>query len=339
MSAGVVGWYVHHHGRGHLHRLEAVTRRLAEPPHVLSSAPRPPGWRGGWDQLPLDVDDRAPRDPTAGGTLHWAPLGVDGLLRRGADVVRWVERARPALVVVDVSVEITLLVRLLGIRVVVVAMQGDRTDRAHRLAYDAAEVLLAPWPEDAAVEGFSRWEHKLLHTGAISRFDGRSRGVPARAGDAGGPATVLLLWGSGGDAVPDADLRAAREATPGWRWVVRGGATGREADDVWPDLLAADVVVVHGGQNAVAEVAAAARPAVVVAQPRPHEEQVHRVRTLREAGLCVALESWPAAQEWPDLLARARDVGGEGWARWSAGDGADRVARALGSLARDEVPR
>ncbi|GAB4071157.1 hypothetical protein GCM10028777_38520 [Angustibacter speluncae] len=333
---GGVGWYVHHQGRGHLHRLEAVARHLAEPPHVLSSAPPPPGWPGGWDVLPLDVDDREPRDPTAGGTLHWAPLGVDGLLRRGAAVVRWVERTRPSLVVVDVSVEVTLLVRLLGVPVAVVAMQGDRTDRAHRHAYDAADLLLAPWPKDAPVQGFSRWKHAMVHTGALSRFDGRSRALPAGTRRDG--RTVLLLWGGGGDAVPEADLRAAQDATPGWRWVVRAGGPGA-SDDVWPDLLAADVVVVHGGQNAVSEVAAARRPAIVVAQPRPHQEQAHRVRTLREAGLCVALDGWPQPQAWPDLLARAREVGGGGWVRWSPGDGADVAARAIEAHARGEDRR
>lgn len=332
-----VGWYAHHQGRGHVHRLEAVAGRMRVRPHVLSSVPRPDGWDGGWDVLPLDLDDRPPRDPTAGGTLHWAPLGVDGLLRRGADVVRWVERERPALVVVDVSVEITLLVRLLGVPVAVVAMQGDRTDRAHASAYDAAELLLAPWPADVEVPGFGRWEHKLLRTGAISRFDGRER--TARAAGAGGAPTALLLWGAGGDGVPEEDLRAARDATPGWRWVVRAAAAGDPPGDVWPDLLAADVVVVHGGQNAVSEVAAARRPAVVVAQPRPHQEQLHRVRTLRQAGLCVALDAWPDPREWPDLLSRALEVGGAGWARWSPGDGAERAARAIEALARGEDPR
>ncbi len=167
----------------------------------------------------------------------------------------------------------------------------------------------------------------------MSRFDGRPRTSAPRDG---GP-TVLVLWGAGGGDVTERDLRDARAATPGWRWVLRSG--GPDAtDDVWPDLLAADVVVVHGGQNAVSEVAAARRPAVVVAQPRPHDEQLHRVRTLREAGLCVALDAWPPAHEWPDLLARAAGTGGAGWERWSPGDAAGRAARALEALARGEDP-
>ena len=146
---------------------------------------------------------------------------------------------------------------------------------------------------------------------------------------------MLLLGGFGGTTVTDDDLASAAAATPGWTWVVRTG--GPDAvDDVWPDLLAADVVVVHGGQNAVSEVAAARRPAVVVAQPRPHDEQVQRVRTLARSGLCVGLESWPEPSRWPALLEEALDVGGDGWSWWSPGDGAGVAARALERVAAGE---
>ena len=333
----MIGWYAHHHGRGHVNRVQTVARWMTSAPVVLSSAPRPAAWTGEWLELASDVDRSPVRDPRAGGVLHWAPLGSPGLLQRGAAIAAWVAAARPSLVVVDVSVEVTLLVRLLGVPVVVVAMQGDRGDRPHVAAYDAATALLAPWPRDADVGGLDRWSAKTVHTAAFSRYDGRSRARPAD--DPGpsrtGPRRVLLLGGFGGSTVTDDDLASAAAATPGWTWVVRTG--GRDAvDDVWPDLLAADVVVVHGGQNAVSEVAAARRPAVVVAQPRPHDEQVQRVRTLAGSGLCVGLESWPEPGRWTALLEEALDVGGDGWSWWSPGDGARVAARALERVAAGE---
>ncbi len=329
-AGAVIGWYAHHHGRGHVNRVQTVARWMTPDPVVLSSAPRPAAWTGEWLELAGDVDRSPARDPDAGGVLHWAPLGSPGLRLRGAVIAAWVAAARPSLVVVDVSIEVTLLVRLLGVPVVVVAMQGDRGDRPHVAAYDAASVLIAPWPADAEVDGFDRWQAKTVHTGAFSRYDGRPR---VRLADDPGPSgtrsrRVLLLGGFGGTTVTDADLASAAAATPGWTWVVRTGGPGA-VDDVWPDLLAADVVVVHGGQNAVSEVAAARRPAVVVAQPRPHDEQVHRVRTLGKAGLCVGLESWPEPSRWSGLLEDALSIGGEGWAWWSPGDGARVAARAL----------
>lgn len=35
----------------------------------------------------------------------------------------------------------------MGIPVMVAAMRGDRFDPAHRMGYDMADVLLAPWPQ------------------------------------------------------------------------------------------------------------------------------------------------------------------------------------------------
>ena len=49
--------------------------------------------------------------------------------------------------VVDVSVEVAILVRLLGVPVVVMAMPGDRIDAPHDLVYQAADHILAAWPE------------------------------------------------------------------------------------------------------------------------------------------------------------------------------------------------
>ena len=193
---------------------------------------------------------------------------------------------RPSLVVVDVSVEVAALCRLCGVPVVVLAMPGVRTDRAHALAYDLADALLAPWPEAAHTDGLARaWRDKLWAVGALSRFDGRAGPTPSAPGRVGTDALHLGLgarrarradascpWGGGGRGTSAAEVAAARAATPGWEWVERG--PGSPSPDLWADLAAADVVVTHGGQNAVAEVAAARRPAVVVAQPRPFDEQV-----------------------------------------------------------------
>ncbi|MBC3763531.1 glycosyltransferase [Quadrisphaera oryzae] len=338
----MIGWYVHHHGVGHLQRLVAITRHLRTPVTALSSAPRPAGFAGQWVQLDRDDDEPVDRSTaTAGGALHWVPLHHDGLRSRGAAVAEWVARERPQLVVTDVSVEMTALVRLLGVPVVVAAMLGDRHDPAHRLGRSLAQALLAPWPAPRGGTQDDDDETPVLHVGAFSRFDGRD--APA---DASEPGRVLVLWGSGGRDVTDADLRAAVEATPGWRWEHRVPGSALSApsapsalpapsasgDGVWDSLLRAEVVVVHGGHNAVAEVAAARRAAVVVAQQRPFGEQVRRAQLLRGEGL-VALDAWPQAHEWPALLERAREVGAGPWRRWAPGDGAQRAAAHLDAMA------
>lgn len=345
----MIGYYVHHHGSGHLQRATAIAAAARTPVVGLSCRAAPAGWSGRWVRLPDDADgvrgdlDPDAADVTAGGTLHWAPRRHAGLLAR----MRLIGEALTdvALLVVDVSVEVAVLARLHGVPVVIMAQPGDRTDRPHRLAYDLAERLLAPWPDRPEPGWPAHWLAKTVHLGAVSRFDGRP--APAHRPDRN---RVAVLWGGGGLDVRADDLRAAAAATPRWRWDVLGPSPSSPSagnpsgpgdvtwhgwvDDVWPRLCSADVVITHAGQNALAEVAAARAPAVVVPQDRPHGEQHATAAALRRADLAEVAPTWPAPADWPHLLDRAAARGGAGWHRWSPGDGAARAAAVLDGLAR-----
>jgi predicted glycosyltransferase len=143
----------------------------------------------------------------------------------------------------------------------------------------------------------------------------------------------VLLQGQGGSTVTTADVASARAATPGWDWTVLGGDLATWIEDPWPTLSGADVVITHAGLNAVAEVAAARKPAIVIPQQRPHEEQLATARALAHTGLAITLERWPRADMWPELLRSALKSGGERWSVWSAGDGAARAAAIIESVA------
>lgn len=334
----MIAYYVHHQGSGHVHRAASIAAAARTPVVGLSGRPRPAGWAGDWVDLPDDSDgvDAPSRDVTAGGTLHWVPRRHAGLAERMRRVSETVARA--SLVVVDVSVEVALLARLHGVPVVVVAQPGERTDRPHRTAYDLAERILAPWPVRPADGWPDEWVSRTVHLGALSRFDAH----PAPA--AGDPCRVLVLWGRGGIDVGPDRIAAAAAATPGHRWVVAGPHPGPGdwpanltwlgwVDDVWAELSAAGVVVTHAGQNALAEVAAARRPAVVVPQRRPFGEQDATAAALARAGIAEPTGAWPEPAGWPALLDRAAQRGGAGWEAWSTGTGAARAAALLDGLA------
>jgi hypothetical protein len=324
----VIGYYAHHHGDGHLARATAIAAHLDRPVTLLSSRPAPAAWSGASVLLARD-DEPAPgplADATAQGVLHWAPLHHAGLRERMGQLAAWIAAQRPRLLVADVSVEVALLARLTGTPVVVVAPPGRRDDPPHRLAYTTARAVLAPWP--AWAQPLQGPDVPVRCVGAFSRFDGR----PTAARPPGGR-RVLVLGGRGGTAVTGEDLEAARRATPGWSWAALGPPAGRWVDDPWPLLCGADVVVTHAGANALAEVAASRRPAVVIPQPRPHDEQQHAAAALDAAGLAVVAAQWPASAQWPALLERATAIGGMRWARWAPGDGARRAAALLEELA------
>jgi hypothetical protein len=337
----LIAYYVHHHGTGHLHRAASISSKLQVPVVGLSSRPPPSGWTGEWLQLDDDAAgvDLATGDVTAGATLHWVPQHHDGLRRRMGAISTLLATGRISLLVSDVSVEVALLARLHGVPVVVVAQPGERTDRAHRLAFDLADRLLAPWPAHPARTSEPAWRAKTVHLGGFSRYDGRPR-LRHRPGR-----RVLVLWGSGGVDVPLAGLVGAARATAGWHWQLAGPAPPPSGvvptptpsnlehlgwvEDLWPTLCRADVVITHAGQNAIAEVAAARRPAIVIPQVRPFREQEATAEALAASGLATVVAHWPRDEEWAGLLEGAAARPGHPWSQWSPGDGAERAARAL----------
>ncbi|TPG13289.1 glycosyltransferase [Pedococcus bigeumensis] len=333
----MIGYYAHHQGAGHLTRMQSIAAAMDESVWGLSSSPAPAGWDSGWTQLARDDDPDAHRlardcDPTANGALHWVPRGHHGLAQRSAQITAWAAHERPRALVVDVSVEVALLARLCGVPTVVVAMPGQRHDRAHRLAYDTADALLAPWPQGAHDHDWPReWTDKACFVGGISRFDHLAAASTAAPPARDGGGTVLVLWGAGGRTTTEAELDAARAATPSWTWVERAPGVP-STTQLWDDLQRADVVVTHAGQNAVAEVAAARRPAVVVAQPRPFDEQVATARQIDDWGIAVGRDVWPSGEQWPATLELALLRGGDGWKRWSTGHAAEDAAAHLLSV-------
>ncbi|MDF3312027.1 glycosyltransferase [Rhodococcus sp. T2V] len=327
----MIGYYIHHHGRGHRTRAASIAAHLHGAVTALSSVPVPAGPPFAASML-LDRDDRdgAPEDPTAHGVLHWAPAHDTGLRTRMTQIATWVAATRPSVMIVDVSVEITVFVRLLGVPVVVIAQPGERTDTAHRLAYQMADHIVAAWPQEVYTPDWLRpFATKTTFVGGISRFDGRARPIPAPAREP----RVLVLGGAGGSTLSVADVRACADRYPRYRWRALGLPGAAWVDDPWPALGDCDVVVTHAGQNAIADLAVARCPAIVIAQQRPFDEQVATAAALGAGDLAVTVPAWPAMHEWPALIEQARRLGGDQWIRWQTTGAARRAAAVIDRLA------
>jgi glycosyl transferase family 28 len=322
----MIGYYVHHQGKGHLHRAIAITRELGMRVTGLSSLPPPDEWDGEWVQLARDDDDPFEVDPDARGHLHWVPEHCAGLRSRTAAISDWIQRNDPELMVVDVSVEVALLARLHGVPVVTMVLPGVREDHPHQLVHGIARRVIAPWPVDVhgMLAGISEDDQRLAHVGGLSRFDGR----PVRAKPQDDALRVTMMIGRGGNDADPAAIEHARAATPDWTWTVLGVDSWNE--DPWEALMRADVVVAHAGQNSIAEIAAARRPAIIIPQERPFGEQEAMAVTLRRDGRfpVVALESFPTSG-WPGLLELAARLDGDRWKLWNDGAGAARAAEVI----------
>lgn len=321
---------MHHHGRGHLARATSICAHLREPVTILTSlvTPELPGIST--VRLPRDDEGGASVGADGGGALHWAPLHDTGLRERMALITEWVSTHRPRVMVVDVSVEVTLLVRLLGVPVVVVAMPGDRTDLPHELAYRTAEHIVAPWPQKLYEPPWlTPHSHKTTYVGGISRFAGRRRPPPP----AHDRPSILVLNGSGGADLTTDTVDRCAAAHPGFAWTTLGVKGGPWAEDPWPALCAADVVVSSAGQSSVADIAAAGRPAIIVAEDRPFAEQAATARALHRAGLAVVRPRWPDLADWPHLVDDARALGSDVWDRWQTSHSAARAAALVDQVA------
>lgn len=329
----MIGYYVHHHGRGHLSRALAIAAALQTEVTILSSMARPSEWTGPWVALPPD-ESAQPLRPDAHGRLHWAPIHSDGLRERMSAISRWIDLARPRAVVVDVSVEVAVFVRLHGVPVITVAVPGCRGDRPHALAFEISSAIIGAWPPEATgmLVGLSATAQERFHAvGAIARFAPLPDDSPPRP-----PSTkqcVLVLSGTGGDEFSEALAASGDALVSDWEWSHLGGASGQWSDDPWREILAADVVVSHAGEGILAEVAAARRPMIVVPQTRPHDEQVTTASVLRSSSWPVVVRDGERPEDWASLLEKANSLDGSAWRTWNDGRGAARAAKIIERVA------
>ncbi|AQA02177.1 hypothetical protein BVC93_06750 [Mycobacterium sp. MS1601] len=323
----MIGYYVHHHGRGHVTRALAISMHVDEDIVFMSSLPRPAGIRprDRWVRLPMDgpaAEDDA-SDPDARGHLHWAPLRVDGLIRRSAELLSTLTQARVRRLVVDVSVEIAVLARTAGVPVTIMAMPGNRADAPHQLAYGLADQIIAPWSDEVYQPRWLADHAERTHfVGAISRFDGQA---PGRRNTDG--ADAVLLIGAGGADVPADAVEQLQVALPRYRWVGLGGRAW--IDDPWAILRSAAVIVTHAGQNALADAAMSGAATMVLPQHRPFGEQHASASALARAGVVVSVDHWPVPHAWPGLLDVTLDLDPDSWHKVRVVGAAARAARVL----------
>jgi predicted glycosyltransferase len=332
-----IGYYVHHHGDGHRRRALAIAQAAPGRFTLIGT-----GLAGRTDGVAcLDLPDDRPEAHSAFDgvdsvrdrplALHYAPLEHDGVRRRMALLATWIEQARPALMVIDVSVEIAMLARLAATPTVYVRLGGARDDVAHAEAFRGARALISPFHRDLDEPSTPDW------VSARTRFcPGLTLAKPAPTR----PDTVLVVHGAGGPGGSGDELAQAARATPSLRWRAIGQVSQpRERpanlelagwiENADAEIAAADVVVGAAGDGLVNAVIAAGRPFICLPQLRPFDEQFSKARRLEALGAAIVLEGWPDACDWSGLIAAAQALDSKSLSRLHDPEGPAKTAQFL----------
>lgn len=342
-----IGYYVHHHGDGHRQRALALAAAadpgrvvllgtgLAERTGNVATVDLPDDRMTGADVFD-GVDGTASR-PLA---FHYAPLDHEGVRARMSRIARWITETRPAMMVVDVSVEVAMLARLCATRVAFVRLSGHRDDPAHLEAYRSASLLVAPFSQTLDDMTLPAWvrEKTAYCPGVTTHGVASSQPVPGR---------VLVVGGKGGAPQDGALIAEAATATPDRHWRVIGPATLPThcpdnlvftgwTDDPLREIGAAEVVVGAAGDGLVNAVIALDRPFICIPEPRPFDEQVQKAQSLKALRAAVILEVWPQVREWAQLLKEAQNLNPSCLIALGDPDGAANMLAALDKNLQDQ---
>ena len=332
--SGPVGYFVHHQGRGHAERAAAIANQLIELRNVTLFCARPEIFPELDDRieivgLPSLFEPTGEEAPAMAAlpmpqTVHCAPLGWPTITTAFSIVARWLDEARPALFVTDVSAELGQLARLCSIPHVAVMQHGDRSDPGHLAAYESAVGLLAPYSEQLEQADRQSALRKKTHyaSGVGLDYSHLRDREAARARLSLDPEQeiVLVIAGGGGEGTPSAPLTLGARAEPDVEWISIGKVRsewhetppGNLEHKGWVHnpfdwIAAADRIVSSCGNTTVHMVLAAGKPWVVVPEWRYFEEQLCKAEVLDREGLAAVSRHWPShAAAWEKLWSAAR---------------------------------
>ena len=344
-----IGFYVHHHGRGHANRARQIIPHLAQNIDVtiFSSSVdylRPiEGGRVQLIELPLDIAPEVQENNDIPEVFHYAPLNVPGIRQRMFHLAEWVRTTEPQLLVVDVSVEIALFARLLSVPTVIMRQNGWRCDLPHQSAFQSAQGLLAPYAATLEEESTADWiQDKTFYSGGFSRYAQRTdtKAVARRQlGMRSDLSYAIVMSGLGGKGNSLSTVVQAAIQCPAWEWWVVGPSVVTQGhlpdnlnlvgqvSDTYPYLLGADAVVASAGNNTVMEIATAGSPYICIPEERPFQEQVGKAKALARLNAAIVLAQWPEVGQWADLLEQVQHTDPQALTDLIDADGAKKCAQ------------
>lgn len=290
-----IAFYIHHHGAGHFMRSLAIAKALNHDDIVFLGS----GLTHLKDEIPtnirvIDLPLDVPKDdePALGegsevDCFHYSPLQVTGITQRVAIMTKFFMENERVLLVVDVSVEVTLLARLCGIPTVVMRQHGERTDLPHSLAYQSAELLIAPFSKEMETSNNDTLIDKTFYSGGFSRYEAESKVVKTYQDQ------VAIIIGQGGSSIDAESIYLIAKTCPSLYFHVLGDVALSQKEavtnvtfhgrigNVKEVLLRCGLVIGNLGHNTVMEVAALNKPFIGIPESRPFNEQIDKAKSIQ----------------------------------------------------------
>lgn len=311
MTRRPIGYYVHHHGAGHRTRANAIVAAMDWPVTLLGTGIGDAGIDLSDDRASDNGFDGIDNAATRPDCLHYAPIDHEGVRRRIARMAQWIADHRPALLVVDVSVEIAMLARLASVPTIYVRLNGDRGDAAHCDAFRGADALLAPFHQALELPSTPMWvrEKTCYFPGIVS--------MPSL--DVPNARRVLVVMGRGGPPGDGDRIALAACACPDLQWRVIGPVTPPSnrpsnldlagwVEDPMREIAQAAIIIGAAGDGLVGAVTAADKPFICLPEDRPYDEQRATAQRLDALGAAVVLRNWPSVDQWPTLIRKAQAI-------------------------------
>lgn len=322
-------FYIHHHGSGHLMRALSIASHLKDSRVTFLGS----GLSRFENVIPKNIycinlpeDVAGQEDPSASllqlSFLHYAPINVERVARRSAAITSALLALFPAILIVDVSVEVTILATLCGIPTIVIRQNGDRDDIAHLHAYECAQLLIAPSTGHLMNPSPHDWvNQKTFFSGGFSKYSGRqifSEEINHRA--------IGVIVGSGGTSLDGSIIHALATQCADRSVLAIGDVAKMEQvlasnvvfhgqiNDPASILAQCDVVVGNAGHNTVMEIADLGKKFVCIPENRPFHEQLRKAELLEQNGMAVLVQPEDLDHaDWKAIISKAENLREDRW--------------------------
>ena len=290
----VIAFYIHHHGSGHFMRSLAIATALKHDKMVFL----------GSDlnrykdivpeniqvlDLPMDTPLSTDNKFTEGSQVdcfHYAPLQVKGVTERAAMITNLFLENSPMLLIVDVSVEVAMLARLAAVPTVVIRQHGKRNDLPHKLAYQSAELLIAPFDKELETSEDVEVLRKTFYSGGFSRYSKNQIQINPFNDQ------IAILIGKGGSSITLEVIIYIAQQCPDQYFHVLGEIKiaqkehplnitfHGQTNNVEEILSRCALVIGNLGHNTVMEVATINRSFIGIPENRPFDEQLDKAQAI-----------------------------------------------------------